>query len=299
MTTKIISEAELETIFNNLSKLAELANTNAYDYYIQTLKTQRLSEQPDPDKESFYERHHIIPRFEKGKSTDAPENLVKVTVKEHVIAHWLRYKVFSKPEDLCAYLFRVGDTINSIKIRNELVSQARERDRIEKRYFFDSDFQTEMGKRGGKKGGSAGSDAQFSARQRVGLQYGRKTGIKNQNETLKEFLANWSIWAFSENAFSTSRVKDRGKELHVLISPKKSFVEVFHALKTFVPFSLEGKNPATMHKLVYNERKNMFGWRIERTLTCSEAVEGIQDFYQNTSEILYFEEDLLVNEDLE
>ena len=228
MTTKIISETELEAIFNNLSKLAELSNTNAYDYYIQTLKTQRLSEQSDPDKESFYERHHIIPRFEKSKSTDAPENLVKVTVKEHVIAHWLRYKVFSKPQDLCAYLFRVGDTINSIKIRNELVSQARERDRIEKRYFFDSDFQTEMGKRGGKKGGSAGSDAQFSARQRVGLQYGRKTWRKNQNETLKEFLANWSIWAFSENAFSTSRVKDRGKELHVLISPKKSFVEVFH-----------------------------------------------------------------------
>ena len=297
MTTKIISEAELEVIFNNLSKLAELANTNAYDYYIQMLKTQRLSEQPD--KESFYERHHIIPPLEKGKSSDDPDNLVKVTVKEHVIAHWLRYKVFSKPQDLCAYLFRVGDTINSIKIRNELVSQARERDRIGKRYFFDSDFQTEMGKRGGKKGGSTDSDAQFLARQRVGLQYGRITGIKNQNETLKEFLANWSIWAFSENAFSTSRVKNRGKELHVLISPKKSFVEVFHALKTFVPFSLEGKNPATMHKLVYNERKNMFGWRIERTLTCSEAVEGIQDFYQNTSEFLYFEEDLLVNEDLE
>lgn len=299
MTNKIISETELEALFNKLSKLAELSNTNAYDYYIQTLKTQRLSEQSDPDKESFYERHHIIPRFEKSESTDAPENLVKVTVKEHVIAHWLRYKVFSKPQDLCAYLFRVGDTINSIKMRNELVSQARERDRIEKRYFFDSDFQAEMGKRGGKKGGSAGSEAQFLARQRVGLEYGRLTGRNNQSETLKEFLANWSIWAFSQNAFSTSRVKDRGKELHVLISPKKSYVEVFNALKTFVPFSLEGKNPATMHKLVHNERKNMFGWRIERTLTCSEAVEGIQDFYQNTSEILFFEESLLVNEDLE
>ncbi len=297
MTTKIISETELDIIFNNLSKLAELANTNAYDYYIHMLKKQRLSEQPDSSKELLYERHHIIPRFEKINSTETPENLVKVTVKEHVIAHWLRYKVFNKPQDLCAYLFRVGDTINSIMKRNELVSQAREKDRIEKRYFFNSDFQTEMGKRGGP--GSAGSDAQFLARQKVGLEYGRKTGIKNQNETLKKFVANWSIWAFSENAFSTSRVKDRGKELHVLISPKKSFVEVFQALKTFVPFSLEGKNPAPMHKLVYNERKNMFGWRIERTLTCSEAVEGIQDFYQNTSEILYFEEHLLVNEDLE
>jgi len=32
MTTKIISEAELEVIFDNLSELAELSNTNAYDY---------------------------------------------------------------------------------------------------------------------------------------------------------------------------------------------------------------------------------------------------------------------------
>lgn len=139
----------------------------------------------------------------------------------------------------------------------------------------------------------------FLARQKVGQQFGRVTGIKNQNETLKEFLASWSIWAFSEKAFSTNRVKDRGKELFVLISPKKSFVEVFHALKTFVPYSLENKNSSTMHKLVYEERKNMFGWRIERTLTCSEAVKGIQDFNENTSEILYLEEDLLVNEDLE
>lgn len=155
----MISESELEEIFTNLSKLAEQSNTNAYDYYIQMIKTQRLSEQPD--KESFYERHHIIPRFEKDKSTNAPENIVKVTVKEHVIAHWLRYKVLNKPQDLCAYLFRVRDTINSIELRNKLVSQAREKDRIEKRYFFNSNFQTEMGKRGGKKGGSAGSDAQF------------------------------------------------------------------------------------------------------------------------------------------
>jgi len=54
-----------------------------------------------------------------------------------------------------------------------------------------------------------------------------------------------------------------------------------------------------MHKLVYGERKNMFGWRIVKTLTCSEAVKGIQDFSRNSKEILHIEEDLLVNEDLE
>jgi len=54
-----------------------------------------------------------------------------------------------------------------------------------------------------------------------------------------------------------------------------------------------------MHKLVYNERKNMFGWRIVNTLTCSEAVKGIQDFYKESSEILHIENEVLIHEDLE
>jgi len=57
-----------------------------------------------------------------------------------------------------------------------------------------------------------------------------------------------------------------------------------------------------MHKLVYKQRNNMYGWRIVKTLTCSEAVEGIQKAISELSlknEILHFEEDFLINQDLE
>lgn len=297
MIPKIITEMELDSLFIELSKFSEKENTNPYDYYIQIIKTKRLSESEQTEKKMHYESHHIIPRFEKSEFTNDIENLVKVTVKKHVIAHWLRYKVFNKPQDLCAYLFRVGDTISAIELRNKLVLDARERDGIEKRYFSHLDFQSEMGKRGGKKGGSSNSEAQFLARQKVGQQFGRITGIGNQGETLKNFLANWSIWTFREKALN--REQDTSEELNVLISPKKSFVEIFHLLKIFVPYSIEGKNPSTMHKLIYKQRPQLFGWRIKKTLTCSEAVKGIQDFYQDTSAILYFEEDLMINEDLE
>jgi hypothetical protein len=46
----------------------------------------------------------------------------------------------------------------------------------------------------------------------------------------------------------------------------------------------------------------MYGWRIVKTLTCSEAVEGIQKAISELSlknEILHFEEDFLINQDLE
>ncbi len=46
----------------------------------------------------------------------------------------------------------------------------------------------------------------------------------------------------------------------------------------------------------------MYGWRIVKTLTCSEAVKGIQNTILDlnlNNESLHFEEDLLINEDLE
>lgn len=41
-------------------------------------------------KDNYYEKHHIIPKSEGG--TDAKENLVLLTAREHFIAHWLLYR---------------------------------------------------------------------------------------------------------------------------------------------------------------------------------------------------------------
>lgn len=55
-----------------------------------------------------------------------------------------------------------------------------------------------------------------------------------------------------------------------------------------------------MHKVVYGERPQMYGWRIVTTLTRSEIREGIQDFFNSNSPIvLQFEEELMVIEGFE
>jgi len=70
------------------------------------LKTKKKTKKRTPYE--GIEKHHIIPRFDGG--TDDPSNLVLVFIKEHVIAHWLRWKVLKKPQDYSAFLFRIGDT---------------------------------------------------------------------------------------------------------------------------------------------------------------------------------------------
>jgi len=57
-----------------------------YDKLIETRKTRELI------KERGYEIHHIIPRCLGG--TDEKDNLIKLTVREHFIAHWILTKIY-------------------------------------------------------------------------------------------------------------------------------------------------------------------------------------------------------------
>jgi len=50
---------------------------------------------------TIYHNHHIVPRHMGG--TDDPENLVKLTVEEHAMAHLKLYHEHGKIEDLWAY----------------------------------------------------------------------------------------------------------------------------------------------------------------------------------------------------
>jgi hypothetical protein len=55
-----------------------------YDSLINRSKTKQLEEG------TYFEIHHIIPRSEGG--TNDESNLVKLTAREHFIAHWLLYR---------------------------------------------------------------------------------------------------------------------------------------------------------------------------------------------------------------
>jgi hypothetical protein len=115
---------------------------------------------------------------------------------------------------------------------------------------------------------------------------------------ISEFLSNYSIWAHSVIAQTTPRVQDRGKEFYCVIEPKLAFIDIVNSLNKLVLDAI--KLPSSFYKLVKNEKKQMYGWRIVSTLTRSEVREGIQQFYnENPGIILHFEESYLVNENFE
>jgi hypothetical protein len=56
--------------------------------YTNLIKT-RIDRKPDGD--TYYEKHHIVPKCWGG--TNKKENLIKLTAREHYIAHWLLYRM--------------------------------------------------------------------------------------------------------------------------------------------------------------------------------------------------------------
>jgi hypothetical protein len=114
-----------------------------------------------------------------------------------------------------------------------------------------------MGLKGGD--GSSNTEDQFKARQKVGLTFGRSTGIGNQSSELKDFISNGSIWAFKTTVPTGEQTKnsyfntenESNKIIYCLITPKESFVDIARTLNSFVPNSIPLKNVATMHKCGY------------------------------------------------
>lgn len=49
-------------------------------------------------KESNLHRHHIIPKHHNGKNND--DNYTYLTIREHIIAHFLLWKIYNNPNDL-------------------------------------------------------------------------------------------------------------------------------------------------------------------------------------------------------
>lgn len=58
-------------------------------HYVQLIRTRRSRVLKDTE---YYENHHIVPRSLGGD--DSPENLIKLTAREHFIAHWLLWRIY-------------------------------------------------------------------------------------------------------------------------------------------------------------------------------------------------------------
>lgn len=271
LANKFFSVDILESLLNELEQITSYP----YDYFIEHLKNEeslkkKLS-QENPDYK--LEKHHIVPRHDGG--LDDETNLVFVTVYEHIAAHWLRWKQYQQKGDELAYIFRLQDNPDKIKIRLKLIQEARRKDKEQTLGFFNSDFQREMGKRGGPLGGRKNTPEQFAARSKVGQKYGRQVGISNQSDLLKTFVQNTVIWSFNRTDYFVT-------------GPKKAFKDIIRSLVAYR--DIGNFNESHFYALAYQTRKSSKGWRIVQTLTRSEVEEGILQFQWKNPEIeLVFE----------
>jgi hypothetical protein len=94
------------------------------------------------------QKHHIIPRFESG--TDSNENFVRLSPKDHTLAHFYRYRIYFQLGYKVAYEMRRNQT-NEVNLLREKVAAAT--NKINKRLFWDVLWQSKQGEKGGKKRG--------------------------------------------------------------------------------------------------------------------------------------------------
>lgn len=70
----------------------------------------------------YYENHHIIPRHMGG--SDEKDNLVLLTFREHILSHYILWRIYKKDGDKLMFLMRSGQTEESQKLRVKLAVEA-------------------------------------------------------------------------------------------------------------------------------------------------------------------------------
>ena len=228
----------------------------AIEFYEEFLTFLQENQCP-PDVEG--EIHHVLPKHAGG--TNNPENLIRISVEDHVALHFYRYQAFGERGDRMAYLMRLQDSNERAKQRAQLaVLVNKER----KNGVFNPDWQRVQGLKGGKVGGKMNTLEQQRARSRVGTMFGRIVGLSNQSTSLKERLRHRLHWVY----------KDGTK---LITNPATSVQEIIDQLNQWRPGSI--RKPPPFYKVVHGSKKKMYGWTLEKTeivdmAISSEAGEG-------------------------
>lgn len=215
-----------------------LKNKNIYEQYIEHLKTKQYL------SATRLEKHHVVPVHAGGN--DASENLLKLSIEDHILAHQYRYMVYGEKGEKLAFVWRKNDTAEAAILRSQLAQQ----DRLAKGLllrFKDSEAQSLLGQIGGKKGGLANTAAQYQARSAVGKVHGKKVGVSNQSNKLKKLLKQEILWEHTSGIKITTVVCN-------------SFKHVCDQLNQAVPNTIT--NNCCFFKVLYKERPQMYGWRI-------------------------------------
>jgi len=115
---------------------------NRYYKFINSLKNQTV--------DGYFEKHHIVPRSH-GGSNDK-ENLIKLTARQHYVAHWMLWKAYGKEMTTAfhymTHVGRYGKRINSRTFELlKLEEDARNRSRKHTPEAIEKNRQAHLGKK--------------------------------------------------------------------------------------------------------------------------------------------------------
>jgi hypothetical protein len=202
-----------------------------------------------------YETHHILPKFAGG--SNKPDNLIRLPVRIHILAHLIRFLEFGELKDYNVFLFRKNTLGWDLTTHGKRMAA---RNKLLKLTFWDPNVQSELGKRGGTKGGLANTKKQFQARQKVGLEYGRTVGLSNQKDELKRTLACTLLFESTVNPsiqvpiFPCSVTMDIVRELNKVLEARG-----LDSLKIDME---RVKNGGAFYNLLKGKKKQVYGWKI-------------------------------------
>ena len=105
-----------------------------YNYLIEKNKNTNLIEG------EYYEKHHIIPRYMGGNNSN--QNLVHLSFRDHILAHYILWRIYGNVEDKIAYKMMNGQTEEGRILKQELaIKRSNESNKSEaiKELFKDKD----------------------------------------------------------------------------------------------------------------------------------------------------------------
>lgn len=206
---KILQQKIFRHISNRVTVQKKFFPVKTYEKYLNHCKS--IHENTD-ENNTILEKHHILPKSLGG--TDESSNIMKLTPRQHILAHLLRYLELGNENDRKAYIFRIASKDYNPKNHGQrmvLLHRARGTS------FWDSETQRKLGKRGGLVGGSRNTKAQFDARSKVGQTWGKHVGMTNQSIELKESISKFLLFSHKNGT-------------QVLVSPSETGAEVFEKL---------------------------------------------------------------------
>ena len=234
--------------------MCDSPSDTVFNIYFQFLSAIESKKYP---AETLLEGHHICPKHAGGGNEK--ENIIFCSAEDHMLAHCYRFMVFQEKGDKLAYLLRKRQTTEARQIMQQLAIEAPKK---KGNLFWNSEWQRKQGLKGGSRGGSANTPAQFLARQTVGLVQGPRVGRSRQSERLKTCLNRRIVWRHKDN-------------ISIETLPCDSWTAVVAQLNASLPDFIDPiRNETSFIKVLYGERKQIYGWRIESMAIRSEAEDG-------------------------